>query len=84
MVPFPDQKGNCGYNRIGELSMETKCYEAHSPNSDMPICGLHQKPLIEQNFPTADQEPQGLGKGVLRYRPTVLVCPVTEEIVRRP
>jgi hypothetical protein len=54
---------------------------AHSPNSDVSTCGLHQKPLIEQSFPTADQEPQGLGKGVLRYCLTVLVCPVTEEIV---
>jgi hypothetical protein len=77
---------DCGTvsSRIGSHSMETKCYMAHSPNSDVPICGLHQKPLIEQSFPTADQEPQGLGKGVLRYRLTVLVCPVTEEIVRRP
>ena len=64
--------------------MEAKGYMAHSPNSDVPICGLHQKPLIEQNFPTADREPQGLGKDVLRYRLTVLVCPVTEEIVSRP
>jgi|HubBroStandDraft_3_1064219.scaffolds.fasta_scaffold718327_1 hypothetical protein len=64
--------------------METKCYLTHSPDSDVPICGLHQKPLIEQNFPTADQNPEGLGKGVLRYHITVLVCPVTEEIVRRP
>ena len=71
------------HNRIGELSMETKCYEAHSPNSDVPICGLHQKPLIEQSLPTADQNPQGLGKGVLRYHLTVLVCPVTKETVRR-
>ena len=64
--------------------MEAKCYMAHSPNSAVPICGLHQKPLIEQPFPTADREPEGLGKDVLRYRLTVLVCPVTQEIVARP
>jgi hypothetical protein len=64
--------------------MEAKCYMAHAPNSDVPICGLHQKPLIEQPFPTADREPEGLGKDVLRYRLTVLVCPVTQEIVTRP
>jgi hypothetical protein len=44
---------------------------------------LHQQPLVEQSLPTAGENPQGLGKGVLRYHLTVLVCPVTQETGRR-
>lgn len=61
------------------METETKCYRAHSPNSDVPICGLHQQPLIEHILP--HEKPQGLASGVLVYNPTVFVCPVTKEIV---
>ena len=74
---------DCGTvsSRIESHSMETKCYWANSPNSDAPICGLHQKPLIEQTLPR--EKPQGLASGVLVYNPTAFVCPVTKEIVSR-
>jgi len=50
----------------------TRC---NSSDGAVPICGLHQKPLIKQSLPPADQNPQGLGH-------LVLVCPVTQETVR--
>jgi hypothetical protein len=53
--------------------MERRCFKKRDPNS-LPICGVHNVPLIEKKLPN-----ELIAAGYRAF--TFLVCPVSQEVL---